>query len=170
MRKSITFILLCLMSLSVSAQALKGLVVGTDKEPLPFANVVLLKDSTFVSGVVTDDNGIFVFEQPYSSANKIKIAMVGYEDYLAPIAPTGDFGTITLKESSVMLDEVVVKANLPTTRLKGNAMVTSVENSVLSKLGTANDVLSHLPLVSESDGSFTVLEKEHHLYTSTVNS
>ena len=65
MRKSITFILLCLMSLSVSAQALKGLVVGTDKEPLPFANVVLLKDSTFVSGVVTDDNGIFVFEQPY---------------------------------------------------------------------------------------------------------
>ena len=159
MRKSITFILLCLMSLSVSAQALKGLVVGTDKEPLPFANVVLLKDSTFVSGVVTDDNGIFVFEQPYSSANKIKIAMVGYEDYLAPIAPTGDFGTITLKESSVMLDEVVVKANLPTTRLKGNAMVTSVENSVLSKLGTANDVLSHLPLVSESDGSFTVFGK-----------
>ena len=85
--------------------------------------------------------------------------MVGYEDYLAPIAPTGDFGTITLKESSVMLDEVVVKANLPTTRLKGNAMVTSVENSVLSKLGTANDVLSHLPLVSESDGSFTVFGK-----------
>lgn len=147
------------MSLSVSAQALKGLVVGADKEPLPFANVVLLKDSTYVSGVVTDDNGIFVFEQPYSAANKIKIAMVGYEDYLAPIAPTGDFGTITLKESSVMLDEVVVKANLPTTRLKGNAMVTSVENSVLSKLGTAEDVLSHLPLVSESDGSFTVFGK-----------
>lgn len=159
MRKSITVILLFLMSLSVSAQVLTGIVVGADKEPLPFANVVLLKDSTFVSGVVTDDSGRFVFEHPSTSANRIKIAMVGYEDYLAPMAPTGDFGTIMLNESSVMLDEVVVKANLPTTRLKGNAMVTSVENSVLSKLGTANDVLSHLPLVSESDGSFTVFGK-----------
>lgn len=143
----------------LSAQILTGQVVGADKEPLPFANVVLLKDSTFVNGVVTDDSGKFVFDQPSMSANRIKIAMVGYEDYLAPIAPTGDFGTIMLMESSVMLDEVVVNANLPTTRLKGNAMVTNVENSVLSKLGTANDVLSHLPLVSESDGSFTVFGK-----------
>lgn len=143
----------------LSAQALTGRVVGADKDPIPFANVILLKDSTFVNGVITDDSGKFVFDQPSASANRIKIAMAGYEDYLGPIAPTGDFGTITLKESSVMLKEVVVKANLPTTRLKGNAMVTSVENSVLSKLGTANDVLSHLPLVSESDGSFTVFGK-----------
>lgn len=143
----------------LSAQVLTGKVVGADKEPLPFANVVLLKDSTFVNGVVTDDSGMFVFDRPSTSANRIKIGRVGYEDYLAPIAPTGDFGIIMLNESSVMFDEVVVKANLPTTRLKGNAMVTNVENSVLSKLGTANDVLSHLPLVSESDGSFTVFGK-----------
>ena len=143
----------------LSAQVLTGKVVGADKEPLPFANVVLLKDSTFVNGVITDDRGEFLFDQHSASANRIKISMTGYEDYFALIAPTGDFGTIMLKESSVMLDEVVVRANLPTTRLKGNAMVTNVENSVLSKLGTANDVLSHLPLVSESDGSFTVFGK-----------
>ena len=143
----------------LSAQVLTGKVVGADKEPLPFANVVLLKDSTFVNGVITDDSGLFIFDQPYTSANKIKISIAGYEDYIAMIAPTGDFGTIMLKESSVMLDEVVVRANLPTTRLKGNAMVTNVENSVLSRLGTASDVLSHLPLVSESEGSFTVFGK-----------
>ncbi|MDE5650368.1 MAG: carboxypeptidase-like regulatory domain-containing protein [Duncaniella sp.] len=141
----------------LSAQVLTGKVVGADKEPLPFANVVLLKDSTFVNGVITDDRGEFLFDQHSASANRIKISMTGYEDYFALIAPTGDFGTIMLKESSVMLDEVVVRANLPTTRLKGNAMVTNVENSVLSRLGTASDVLSHLPLVSESDGSFTVI-------------
>ena len=159
MRKSIAVILLFLMSLSVSAQVLTGFVVGADKEPIPFVNVVLLRDSTFVSGVITDDSGKFVFDRPSTSANRIKIAMVGYEDYVAPIAPTGDFGTIMLKESSIMLDEVVVKTGIPTTRLKGNAMVTNVENSVLSMLGTANDVLSHLPLVNESDGSFTVFGK-----------
>ena len=85
----------------LSAQVLTGKVVGADKEPLPFANVGLLKDSTFVNGVVTDDSGMFVFDRPSTSANRIKIGRVGYEDYLAPIAPTGDFGIIMLNESSV---------------------------------------------------------------------
>ena len=81
----------------LSAQVLTGKVVGADKEPLPFANVVLLKDSTFVNGVITDDSGLFIFDQPYTSANKIKISIAGYEDYIAMIEPTGDFGTIMLK-------------------------------------------------------------------------
>lgn len=162
MRKSVIAVILFVMSISLSAQissVLKGIVVAEDNQPLPFASVILLKDSTIVGGTATDDNGAFVLEKPHPSADRFKITMVGYKDYIAPIPAAGDFGTITLKESALMLGEVVVKAKLPATRLKGNAMVTRVENSVLAKLGTANDVLAHLPLVSESGGEFTVFGK-----------
>ena len=141
---------------SIHEKGLKGIIVGTDKEPLPFVNVVLLKDSTFVAGVATDGQGRFVFEQPSSSANKIKIVMVGYEDYFAPITQSEDLGIIMLKESSIMLNEVVVKANLPTTRLKGNTMVTSVQNTALAKMGNAYDVLSHIPMVTGINGELNV--------------
>lgn len=39
---------------SIHTKGLKGIIVGTDKEPLPFVNVVLLKDSTFVAGVAME--------------------------------------------------------------------------------------------------------------------
>lgn len=88
----------------------------------------------------------------------MKNYMVTYVLAAAPLLATAHSSepdSIKIRE----LDEVVVKASIPTTRLKGSSMVTIVESSVLSKLGTANDVLSHLPLVSESDGSFTVFGK-----------
>lgn len=50
-------------------------------------------------------------------------------------------GIVQLTSDAQLLGEVIVKGNLPVTRMKGDAMVTSVENSVLSKTGSANDVL-----------------------------
>ncbi len=47
--------------------------------------------------------------------------------------------------SIVELKEIVVKGQLPNTRLKGNAMVTKVSGSVLEKAGTAQDVLRKVP-------------------------
>ncbi len=58
-----------------------------------------------------------------------------------------------------MLDEVVIKGHRPLTQLKNNALVTTIENSVLSKLGTAKDVLAKIPGVIEKDGIFEVFGK-----------
>ena len=43
------------------------------------------------------------------------------------------------------LQEVVVKGQLPYTRLRGDAMVTRITGSVLEKAGTAQDVLRKVP-------------------------
>ncbi len=49
--------------------------------------------------------------QPHSSAIKIKIAMVGYEDYLAPdCSRTGDFGNNHAERIFRNARRVVVKA------------------------------------------------------------
>lgn len=140
----------------IYAQSLIGHVVDADKNGISFANVILLKDSTFIEGVITDENGDFLIEHTSVLPTSIKISMMGYEDLILPIPSSGNLGTILLKESATLLDEVVVKSSLPRTKISGSGMITSVANSIMSTLGTANDVLSKIPLVTCVDGKFNV--------------
>lgn len=57
------------------------------------------------------------------------------------------------------MGELVVKGDLPKIRLRNDALVTTVQNSVLSKAGTANDVLKRLPSITGKDGEFSVFGK-----------
>jgi len=57
------------------------------------------------------------------------------------------------------LGEVVVKANPRVTTLKGDALLTRVAGTQLEHAGTANDVLSRVPMVQGSDGNFEVFGK-----------
>ena len=143
-------------ALSMSAKNVTGTVVDETQQPVSFVNVVLMSDSTFIDGKVTDETGRFLFENADSTANKVKISMIGYDDLLLAIPPDGNFNTISLTPSTVMLGEVVVKADLPSTRIKGNAIVTNVENSVLATTGSANDVLKNVPMLTGSNGNFSV--------------
>ncbi len=152
--------LLILTSLVVhtiaAAQSVRGLVMDEEHSPIPFANVILLQDSLYVDGTITNGEGLFLFENVSPKAKIIKITITGYDDYVSAIPASGDFGTITLIPSSIILGEVVVKGELPKTQLNGNSMITDVQNTVLSKMGTAYDVLSHIPLVTGSNGELEV--------------
>ena len=56
------------------------------------------------------------------------------------------------------LSDVVVKGRLPKTRVKGDAMRTTVAGTILEKAGTVSDALSKIPqLKAERDGSVEVL-------------
>lgn len=57
------------------------------------------------------------------------------------------------------LQEIVVRANRPETRLSGSTLITQVEGSPLAKLGSALDVLAQLPMLAVSDGSVAVTGK-----------
>lgn len=155
MRKFLILLTL-VFPLIATAQSVRGLVMDEAQSPMPFSNVILLQDSVYMGGTITNEQGQFLFENVSPKANVIKITMTGYDDYVSAIPASGDFGIVTLVPSSIMLGEVVVKAALPKTQLKGNSMVTNVQNTVLSKMGTAYDVLSHIPLVTGSNGELEV--------------
>lgn len=53
----------------------------------------------------------------------------------------------------------MVRATRPSTTMKGNALVTNVENSSLAIAGTANDVLSRVPMVVNNGGTLEVFGK-----------
>jgi hypothetical protein len=56
------------------------------------------------------------------------------------------------------LGGIVVKGRLPKTRVKGDAMRTTVAGTILEKAGTVSDALSKIPqLKAERDGSVEVL-------------
>ena len=148
--------LLAISHLLSHAKDITGTLIDETGQPASFVNVILMKDSTFIDGKTTDDTGLFIFENADSLANKVKITMIGYEDMMLPIPENGNYNTISLKPSTVMLGEVVVKGDLPSTRIKGNAFVTRVENSILSTTGSANDVLKNIPMVTGTDGKFSV--------------
>ena len=67
-----------------------------------------------------------------------------------------------------MLGEVVVKGNIPVTRIKNDALETNVQGTVLSKAGTAEDVLAHIPGLQKKLMDLRCWVKVHHLFTSMV--
>lgn len=80
---------------------------------------------------------------------------IGYKTVYKPIAPA-NIGIVQLVADAQQLGEVVVKADLPKTRVKGNAMVTTVTGSVLENAGTGNDLLDKIPGLSAEDSSVNV--------------
>lgn len=151
-------LLLIMLSLDASAQTLKGKVVDDNNEPLAYANVMLQKaDSTYLSGTMTDTLGIFTLDG-VPEAEMIQISFIGYESYHAPVKGA-DFGTVKMVPDTEMLGKSVVRGYLPKTVIKGDAYVTPVENSVLAKAGSANDVLKKLPGVISKDGGIEVIGK-----------
>lgn len=161
MKIFINLALFILASASAFAQGITGKVVDENNTPLDFVNVVLINknDSTFISGTITNEDGSFLFEDVVNVPAFLKFSSIGYATISKEIPPTGNLGIVTLIPESVMLGEVVVKSNRPVTAIKGDALVTNVAGSQLEHAGTANDVLTQVPMVLGRDGNFEVFGK-----------
>ena len=160
--KALKLLVLVLMSISTGAtyaqNVISGRVTDTREKPISYANVVLLqeRDSLYINGVVTDNEGKFKLET--DNVGLLRISCIGYDDVFVHQAK-GEIGNIQMSESENLLGEVTVKANLPKTELKRDALVTTVQGSALSRAGTANDVLARVPGVISSNGGIEVFGK-----------
>lgn len=148
-----------ILPVSLSAQTVSGKLIDENRNPLPYANVVLLSlpDSVFVNGTISGEDGSFTLEA--TSENQIvKISSIGYKTVYKPTTPA-QIGIVQLVSDAQMLGEVVVKGNIPVTRIKNDALETKVQGTVLSKAGTAEDVLAHIPGLQKKTDGFEVLGK-----------
>ena len=113
---------------SLTAQIrLSGIVDDVDtKNPLEFANVVLLKpDSTFIMGTSCDSIGFFVFNNLPQGDYLLSSTFVGYDNTFTSVAHLDkdrNVGEIFLKPSGAMLKEVTVT---------GAAMVQKADRKLL---------------------------------------
>lgn len=145
---------------SLQAQSFSGVVTDKENNPLEFVNVALyaLPDSSLITGSVTDKMGEFLLSTNGNDDKDmfIQLSFIGYKTQTVEIKPQQ---TIVMEDDALLLGEVVVKGDLPKIRLRNDALVTTVQNSVLSKAGTGNDVLKRLPLLTGDKGVFSVFGK-----------
>ena len=156
MKKIISaFIIFIFLSVQTFAQ-ISGTVSDKNGEKIPFANVVLLQnDSTILSGTITDENGNFNFTET-QNAKVIKISCISFADFSKAILENETVINAVLEFSDVNLDEITVSARRPLTQIKNGTMVTTVENSLLSKEGNAEDVLKKIPGVIKKGDNIEV--------------
>ena len=144
------------MMMSAKTQDWGGRVIDEKGEPMPYVNVVLLSlpDSAFVQGAMTDEQGVFKIVTDIKQG-LFKVTSVGYQTLYIN---AGEGLTIQMKEDTQLLNEVVVKGQMPKTHVKGDAMRTTVAGTILEKAGTMSDALSKIPsLEAERDGGVKVL-------------
>ncbi len=153
-------LLMLVGGMTMQAQNISGKVVDETNQSVPYANVVQLsQDSTFLGGCVTDENGAFQMAKVQNAA-LLKVSFVGYKDKWLPLSGTQtNLGTIQLELDAVSLKEVTVSAGLPDVYFKGDAQVTTVENSILAEVGAADDVLGKIPGIVKNNDKLTVFGK-----------
>lgn len=157
--KKVFLVLMILLRMSfVGAQSLSGSLVDEKGAPVSFANVVLLvsKDSAFVQGTISDESGKFKFADT-KGHNLIRISCLGYATIVqrAIHSPL----EIVMHEDTQTLEEVTVKGHRPAYKLTNEGLQTHVQGTALSKLGTAEDVLAHVPGMQKKDDSYEVFGK-----------
>ena len=137
-----------------------GRIVDEHRRPVDFANVALLnvRDSSFITGGVTNENGQFVIPCEARKAI-VKVSCVGYHTVYGTYA-TGKLGNITLKEATMNLQKVVVKAVRPRTKLTHGGFQTQVNGTMLSDAGMVSDLLKQIPRVRvDGNGGYSVFGK-----------
>ena len=137
----------------------KGTVVDEAGLPMAYVNVALLspQDSTLQAGGVTNESGFFVIpcEQQTVLA---RISFVGYKTIYKRCYNT-DVGRISMQPDAHTLNGAVVTGERPKVQLKGNALVMNVEGTVMERIGTAEDVLSRVPMISKKGENYEILGK-----------
>ena len=138
---------------------LSGRIVDEKGLPLSYASISLLavNDSAFITYGVCNENGDFVVpcQQPRVI---VKITCVGYKP-IAKNVTVGRMGTIAMVPETYTLNGVTVKGEVPQYKMTHGGMTVEVQHSILHDVGTADDLLSMLPMVQGRDGKFNVLAK-----------
>lgn len=168
-----TFYLFCALFFSSflfsqNTFTIKGKVVDpTTKLPIESATVYLtsVKDSSVVDYTITNKMGNFAIKVKKSDkALNLKVSFISYQDFVENV--TGltadkDFGTIELKEASNLLNEVVVKSEIPPIRIKKDTLEFNASSFKVGADANVEALLKQLPGVEITpEGKITVNGKE----------
>lgn len=162
--KKLVLGLFVVFSLVAKAETIHGSVVDSHGEAMPFVTIsVLAKDSSLLTGTITDELGKYSIESPslvgrVGEGFLIQASYVGYQTAFG--GP--DF---VLREETERLAEVEVKAKKPLIERQMDKLVVNVSASPLSAGSNGNDILRRAPGVRiDKDGNITVNGKSVEIW------
>ena len=129
-------------------------------EPIAYANVALYssKDSSLISGTITNNNGQFLVENLQNGNYNIKMSFIGYQSVLLNkvlLQPgTRNLGNTELTVLSENLEEITVKSTKPAMTYKVDRKV--IDAGSFPGADAAIDLLENVPSVQlDLDGNLT---------------
>jgi len=141
-------------------------------KPIEFANIVIynLKDSSLVTGGITDRNGYFNIDKIKYGKFYIEINFIGYGKHSIPqvtIKPDHkniNLGKIYLTINAEMLSEVSIEADMNQVDYKLDRKVINVNQDIMSSGATAVEALENVPSVTtDIDGNVSLRGTESFL-------
>ena len=138
---------------------LKGTIIDEAGQPVAYANVYLLhpSDSTVIGGGVSNEAGYFAV--PYDTEPVlVRISYIGYKT-INRLCDKENVGTIRMRPDNYTLNGVVVQGERPKVMLQGNSLLMNVEGTVMERMGTAEDVLTRVPMIAKRGETYEILGK-----------
>lgn len=154
---SLLFLLTLLGSTDASAQPQEVLISGQildsqTSSPVEYATVAVLlsRDSSVLTGGVTDANGKFEIMVKRPGRFLLQVQSLAYQTLIKPVMTreSTNVGTLKLVPSDLQLDEVVVQGERTQVHLELDKRVYTVGKDLSSLGGSASDILDNLPSVS----------------------
>lgn len=145
------------------------------KAPLAYASVtawaILGNRDSLMGGMLTEENGEFNIKDLPFGAYKLKVAFVGYKDFmkmtrvLPPDNVEQDLGDLFITSDSKVLNTVEVSAEKASTQLSLEKRVFNVDKNITATGGTAEDVLKNVPSVTvDMDGTAKLRDRGTTIY------
>lgn len=161
-----SLVLLCSLFLSchISTAQITGKISDNTNYPLEYATAALYnqRDSTLVTGVITDVKGIFKIDDLKKGTYYVEASFIGYQPkILGNIIVSNekalkDLGTIILSTGN-QLQEVVIQGERSTVVNKIDRQIFDAKSFQNAQGGSAADVLKNLPSVSiDGEGEISV--------------
>ncbi len=160
-RKLINILLLSILGINIGkAQGISGKVFDKNHKPLSFVTISLhqIIDSSFVTGTVTNEAGMYRFEDLKKGEYYLMASLLSYTPYMsAHIDYSGanlEVDKIILEENANMLQEVVVTSKRPLIENTGKGIALNVANSIIADGSSLLDVISMSPgIYVDGDGN-----------------
>jgi len=139
---------------------IKGKIIDqATSQPVEYANILLLKtkDSSMVSGIITNNKGEFILDKIPAGIYYLKISFIGYKDLktsifkITPNEPSINLGEIKLVAGTSNLSGVNITADKKLIEYTLDKKVVNVEKNLTTGGGTAVDVLQNVPSVQVDD-------------------
>jgi outer membrane receptor protein involved in Fe transport len=126
-----------------------------DNKPIKDASVLLFQniDSIKSNGIGTDEKGFFIFNDLKFGKYRIEISYTGYSNYkinnieLNESNSSVNLDSIKLSSNQYKTDEILIQDEKPFMEFNDDKKVFNIDKIMLSKNGTAIDVLKKLPMI-----------------------
>jgi len=149
-----------LVSTAQTTVTVSGIIKAkTSKTILPFVNVVLktVKDSVFVSGTVTNEEGRFNLSKVKPGNYLLELTYIGYATsqqslFVGNLSEYLDLKTIELEEKSTTLQQVIVTGSTAEVSEKMDKKTFSLKDNLSQSGGSVLQVMQNLPSVTVQDG------------------